>query len=142
LARRIPCNAGTPCHFIYQWFNTRPVAMLSSEQEGRLTLEANEQTTTPLTFALGQNYPNPFNPATTISFAVGHSSLVTLKVYNTLGEEVAILMNEEKEAGEYSVCWDADKLPIGVYMYRMTAGTPSSGSGKFFTEIKKMVLTK
>jgi hypothetical protein len=86
-------------------------------------------------FALAQNYPNPFNPRTTISFVIGHSSFVTLKVYNMLGEEVAILrMNEEMKPGSYKVTWDASDMPSGVYYYRLTAGN--------LVETKKLVLLR
>ncbi len=123
-------------------FSSSSVVILTSSQEGRLTLEASEQSAKPTTYLLGQNYPNPFNPTTNISFVIAHSSFVALKVYNTLGEEVATLMNETKDAGEYSVQWDAGKLPSGVYMYRLTARSSSSGSGNSFSEMKKMILTK
>jgi photosystem II stability/assembly factor-like uncharacterized protein len=85
-------------------------------------------------FKLYQNYPNPFNPATTISFSVPVKSELVLKVFNFLGEEVAQLVNEEKEAGQHSVEFDAKLLPSGVYLYKIQAGN--------FTETKKMILMK
>jgi hypothetical protein len=92
-----------------------------------------EQTT--LQFSLSQNYPNPFNPQTTLSFVIRHSSLVSLKVYNTLGKEVAmVIQNELKEAGEHKVTFDASNVPSGIYYYRLTAGT--------FTETKKFVVVR
>jgi len=88
----------------------------------------------PNKFALQQNYPNPFNPATTISFQVGKSSKVTLKIYNVLGSEVATLVDEVKEAGSYTVQFDAARLASGVYYYTLKSGS--------FSDTKKMLLLK
>jgi outer membrane protein assembly factor BamB len=79
-------------------------------------------------FILYQNYPNPFNPKTKIKFSTPHSAFITLKVYDLLGREVAVLVNEPKQAGEYEVEFDASKygLSSGVYMSRLTAGSFSS----------------
>jgi len=72
---------------------------------------------------LEQNYPNPFNPTTTIGFSVRSSGFVSLKVYDVLGREVKVLVNEFKKAGRYEVKLDASGLPSGVYLYRLcTAG--------------------
>ncbi|MBI4535064.1 MAG: T9SS type A sorting domain-containing protein [Ignavibacteriae bacterium] len=86
----------------------------------------------PTSFTLGQNYPNPFNPKTSIKFKVQSSKLVTLRVYNVLGQEVATLVNEELQPGSYEVAWDAEGLASGVYFYRLAAGE--------FTAAKKLVL--
>ncbi len=91
----------------------------------------------PKEYALEQNYPNPFNPATSVQFAVGSGQSaprVTLKVYNLLGQEVATLVDEVKEAGYCTVTWDASEMASGVYFYRLTAGD--------FTETRRMVLMK
>ena len=85
-------------------------------------------------FALYNNYPNPFNPSTTIRYQIPDRSLVTLKVCNILGREVAILINEEKTAGTYELTWNAENLPSGVYFYRIQAGE--------FIQTKKMILLK
>jgi protocatechuate 3,4-dioxygenase beta subunit len=74
----------------------------------------------PTVFKLDQNYPNPFNPSTIIAFDLPHSSLVSLKVYNILGQEVAMLVNEIKSAGHYATVWDAAGIPSGTYFYRLT----------------------
>jgi len=88
----------------------------------------------PADYTLQQNYPNPFNPVTTISYSLPVKSEVELVIYNALGEEVMKLANEEKEAGRYSVEFNATSLPSGIYFYRLQAGE--------FVETKKMVLMK
>ena len=96
----------------------------------------------PLTNSLHQNYPNPFNPSTTIEFALPHSGRVTLKVYNVLGQEVAVLVAEEMVAGTYKYEWDASGLASGVYYYRLSATSPSTGAGAVFTQVRKMLLMR
>ena len=88
----------------------------------------------PSSFALEENYPNPFNPTTAISYQLSANGLVSLKVFNLLGQEVAVLVNEEKPAGTYRATWDAGKMPSGVYFYRLNAGE--------FVETKKMILLR
>lgn len=96
----------------------------------------------PSTFKLYQAYPNPFNPQTRISFSVPKESYITLKVYDLLGREVATLVQEKKQQGEYSITWNAERVPSGVYYYRLVAVDPSLRSGQVFYETKKMVVTK
>jgi len=88
----------------------------------------------PSEFLLKQNYPNPFNPTTTISFVIGQQSFVSLKVYDVLGNEVAVLVNEEKTPGSYKINFDARDLSSGIYLYKLTTGT--------FSETKRMMLLK
>jgi hypothetical protein len=64
-----------------------------------------------------QNYPNPFNPSTTIKFSTPHSAFITLKVYDVLGKEIAVLVNEKKMAGKYEVIFNGSNLPSGLYLY-------------------------
>lgn len=92
----------------------------------------------PNNFSLSQNYPNPFNPVTNIKFELPQSGFVTLKVYNLLGEEVAVLANQDMTVGTYKVDFDASNLATGAYFYKMTV-TNSNGS---FTDVKKMILVK
>ncbi len=87
----------------------------------------------PLTYNI-RNYPNPFNPTTTIAYQLPKKSHVLLKIYNTLGEEVATLVNEGKEPGYYNVSFNAANLPSGLYLYKLTAGN--------FTKVGKMMLLK
>ncbi len=85
-------------------------------------------------FVLAQNYPNPFNPVTTIKYTLPEKSHVTLNVYNTLGEKVAVLVNGVLNAGEHKAVFDASHLASGVYFYRIEAGNNFA--------IKKMILMK
>lgn len=85
-------------------------------------------------FTLVQNYPNPFNPTTNIQYSIPTEGLVTLKVYDLLGREVATLVNESKTAGNYSVNFDASTLASGTYIYQLIAGE--------FLSTKKMLLIK
>ena len=88
----------------------------------------------PQEFSLGQNYPNPFNPSTSIRFALPEAADVQLELYNVLGQRVAILLNESRDAGYHTVSFDAGNLSSGIYLYRMTAGS--------FTQTKKLTLMK
>jgi photosystem II stability/assembly factor-like uncharacterized protein len=89
---------------------------------------------TPTRFALEQNFPNPFNPSTRIAFSVQASGFTSLKVYDILGKEVATVVNEVKQPGNYAIQFDASKLASGVYYYRLNAGA--------FSETKKMILAR
>jgi photosystem II stability/assembly factor-like uncharacterized protein len=88
----------------------------------------------PAKFELAQNYPNPFNPVTTIKYSLATKANVELKIYNILGKEVARLVNENQDAGNYSVEFNATKLSSGVYFYEINAGS--------FNAKKKMILIK
>jgi hypothetical protein len=88
----------------------------------------------PVHFCLAQNYPNPFNPSTKIEYSIPKTNQVTIKIYDILGREIATMVNERKQAGEYNVIWNAESVPSGVYFYRIVAGE--------FIETKKMVVVK
>jgi hypothetical protein len=88
----------------------------------RVDMATSVKNRTPLEFALFQNYPNPFNPSTTISYQLPRDNPVTLKVYDLLGREIAVLVDEQKEAGHHSVEFDGRHLPSGAYIYRIQAG--------------------
>jgi hypothetical protein len=86
------------------------------------------------TFSLMQNYPNPFNPSTTISFSLPSKSFVSLKVFDSIGRKMAIIISEEMSAGSYAKQWNAKGVPSGVYFYRLQSG--------LFIETKKLVLLR
>jgi hypothetical protein len=89
---------------------------------------------TPVNYALSQNYPNPFNPTTKINYSMPKQALVTIKVYDMLGKEVATLVNEVKTAGNYTVEFNGANLSSGVYFYKISAGD--------FSSVKRMTLIK
>ncbi len=107
---------------------------------GGATSGVAEKENVPGAFRLEQNYPNPFNPTTKMSFVIGHSSLVSLKVFDVLGREVATLVNDELSPGTYAVSFDATDLPSGVYIYRLSVRTPSGQAGEFVQQRKMMML--
>lgn len=104
-----------------------------TEYEGKDVINMNENNA-PEKFELYQNYPNPFNPSTIIKYEIPVNSAVTVKIYDSIGQEVASLINEEQQAGSYSIKWNAARLSSGIYFYRLTAGQ--------FSETKSMVLVK
>ena len=85
-------------------------------------------------FELSQNYPNPFNPSTVIKFSVPNSSVVLLKVYDSMGKEVTTLVNEGLTAGTYRVDWNAANFTSGIYYYKIET--------EQFIETRKMLLIK
>ncbi|MBX7044741.1 MAG: T9SS type A sorting domain-containing protein [Ignavibacteria bacterium] len=101
---------------------------------GGLTFVQQVNSSIPEKYALSQNFPNPFNPETEIQFDLPEEIFVSLKVYDISGKEVANLFSGIKEAGKYTVSFDANRLPSGTYFYTLQTGK--------FTETKKMVLMK
>jgi len=97
------------------------------------------QTSVPEKFSLAQNYPNPFNPVTTIRFSLPISGFTTLKVYNSLGQEIQTLLTSYLSNGNYEYKFDASGLASGIYFYRLDL---ISNENKLFTDIKKMMLVK
>jgi hypothetical protein len=96
----------------------------------------------PGSYTLSQNYPNPFNPATRIDYTVTKAGPVSIKVFNTLGQEVRTLVDGPVSPGQHSVSFDASALPSGVYIYRMQARQTEGGQAGSFVESKKMVFLK
>lgn len=114
-------------------FGNYKIVPTSPEDIGGVNVSV-EDDVMPGAFALDQNYPNPFNPETSIRYEVGSASPVTLTVYDVLGREVATLVNRQQPAGTYTVTFDAQRLPSGLYLYRLEAG------GQTFT--RTMMLLK
>lgn len=119
--------------------NSNGILFASSEAgiyrtiESTTAINENEEVI-PSEFALYQNYPNPFNPSTKIQYQIPKGGIVTIKVYNLLGSEVATLVDEEKVAGNYEVTFDSSELTSGVYFYSLQSGV--------FIDTKKMILIK
>lgn len=107
---------------------------LSVYQQGGIVYTQESIQSIPARFALYQNYPNPFNPSTTIRYDLPTRAHVVLEIYNVLGEEVATLIDEEKEAGGYEATWNAGRFASGVYFYQLRAGE--------FTETKKLAFVR
>jgi hypothetical protein len=88
----------------------------------------------PLRYCLSQNYPNPFNPITQFDYAISKATDVTIKIYDMLGREISTLYNGWKPAGEYTIVWDAEGMPSGLYFYRIAASD--------YVGVKKMILVR
>jgi len=85
-------------------------------------------------YNLNQNYPNPFNPSTKITYSIAEPGLVSIKVFDILGRQIADLVNKQQSAGTYTVDFDAKNLSAGVYLYKIESGS--------FQATKKMILLK
>lgn len=111
---------------------SRPMALVIEAK--KVNAVKKDEKFIPSEFSLEQNYPNPFNPTTQIEFMIPKSVHVSLKVYNMLGQEVATLVNEIKDAGKYIATFTSKNLPSGTYYYKISAGD--------YSEVKKMMLMK
>ncbi len=111
-----------PNLWMYSWYGNSDVIVTDVKDE------------LPIQYSLDQNYPNPFNPATQIKYAIAKPGLVTLKIYDILGRQVADLVNKYQEAGKYTVNFDATRFASGVYIYRIESSS--------FSSVKKMMLIK
>jgi hypothetical protein len=98
------------------------------------TVTGVNENNTPYKYSLNQNYPNPFNPTTKINYQLPITNYVKLSIYDMLGREITVLVNEKQSAGTYGVKWDASNYPSGVYFYKLTAGE--------FSQTNKMILIK
>jgi len=103
-------------------------------EEGTSVTDVREKENSPTSYALLQNYPNPFNPSTNINYSLAEAAVVKMAVYNLLGQQVAVILDEFREAGLHSVTFNASELPSGTYFY--TIGTPQ------FKQTKKMLFLK
>lgn len=113
---------------------TSPVLQTKKENVSSFPTGVENQKIEPLKFNLAQNYPNPFNPSTNFHFSIPKDGIVTLKIYDVLGNEVATYSDGFMKAGEYNAEFNGSKLASGVYFYKLTAGE--------FSSVKKMILTK
>jgi hypothetical protein len=129
-ANPVSLNSGQSVHVA--------LARLSGTTDNSLdppaTAVRTNESAVPASFSLTQNYPNPFNPTTNLTCTIGKGGFVSVKVYDLLGREVATLVNEIKQAGSYSVTWNAAGVGSGMYFCRMQSGS--------FAETKKIVLAK
>lgn len=106
--------------------------LFSNKTENKDDLKVN--TNVPVVYSLSQNYPNPFNPVTKINFALPKQGLITLKIYDITGREINTLVNEVKQAGNYTVDFNGSLISSGVYFYKIQSGD--------FVSVKRMVLIK
>jgi len=113
----------------------------AQEQSFTISLTNIDDRDKPSTYTLHQNYPNPFNPSTVITFEVPAISHITLKIYDVLGQEVAMLVNAQLQPGIHQVPWQPVGLPSGIYTYWMMVD-PSNGEKAKFINTKKMLLLK
>ncbi|MCX6164668.1 MAG: T9SS type A sorting domain-containing protein, partial [Ignavibacteriae bacterium] len=116
------------------WFASRAMVGVIRYVVSTPTGVINVSSEIPDGFKLSQNYPNPFNPTTNIKYQIPKNSFVSLKVYNSIGKEVAVLVNKSLSPGTYETTFDASKYPSGVYFYKLTTDG--------FSETKRMVLIK
>jgi hypothetical protein len=118
------------------------VYIMKTDANGLVTGVADQSALLPTEFRLEQNYPNPFNPSTVIRYSIpgsaGRDAIrsynVTLKIFNTLGQEIATLVDEQKQPGSYEAVWNAEGVPSGVYFYRLSSDS--------FQETKKLLLIR
>ena len=108
--------------------------LITKLENTNIVTSVEEEPPIPDEIKLSQNYPNPFNPSTTIEFSVLNQGYATLKVYNSIGEEVAVLLDQELNAGIHKIEWNAAGLPSGIYFYQLQS--------KGHIETKKMILLK
>jgi hypothetical protein len=108
----------------------------SAEQD----LSDQTQKLLPDSFTLNQNYPNPFNPSTNITYQIPAEGQVSVRVFNSIGQEVAVLVNNQVQtAGTYQLEWNALNVSSGIYFYRIEVSGPD---GRQFTDVKRMTLIK
>jgi hypothetical protein len=136
-------NKGAICEITLRT-KTRPasysfdgIGLINDKSEVRIV--GNEMKVVPVNFELYQNYPNPFNPVTKIKYGIPElgikdQSLVELKLYDILGNEIKTLVNEQKSPGSYEIVFDGSDISSGVYFYKLRCNS--------FSAIRKMVLTK
>lgn len=130
-------DSGPASTIASQWGSINPVYYNAWDFDGRKAkpvTSVEDDHGIPFAFALSQNYPNPFNPSTSIRFSIPEEGLVTLKIFNMLGQEVMTALNQKMAAGNHVVLFDASRLTTGVYFYQLNSGR--------HIETKKMTLLK
>ncbi len=127
-------SPGNEYYYRVRGYNLLVTSAYSNEVNLILTDVKSDRPIVPDRFGVSQNYPNPFNPSTKISYQLPVSSYVTLKIFDSLGREVATLVNGNLDAGYYDVSFNAESYPSGLYFYRLTANG--------YVSVKKMVLVK
>ncbi|MBE7478095.1 MAG: T9SS type A sorting domain-containing protein [Ignavibacteriales bacterium] len=126
----------------YSFGNYKLVPRNNDDFIGYDPVSVENEGTIPDEYQLSQNYPNPFNPATRINFSLPFESNVRLSVFNILGQEIKILVdNQVQPVGNYNLTFDASDLPSGIYFYRLIASS-SEDNGRNFVDVKKMMLIK
>jgi len=120
-------------------FGRDPIDSLQVLYNNWVTSVPNQNAGIPASFYLSQNYPNPFNPVTTIDYQCAAPGYVTLKIYSLTGNEIEILVNENKFAGNHIIRFDGSKYPSGVYYYKIEI---MQNNGDKFSQTKRMVLLK
>jgi hypothetical protein len=119
---------------LYYSFSNYKLAPRKDDDFVNYTTDVNDENILPNEYSLSQNYPNPFNPSTTISYALPKAEMVTIRVYNILGQVVKTLVNQNQSAGAHTISFKANDLTSGIYFYSIQAGS--------FNEVKKMMLLK
>jgi hypothetical protein len=137
----IPANPGLPETPIYQLAKSGRYLFAGTSKHGVWRIRLSDVTSVeelpapkPAQYVLSQNFPNPFNPSTTIQYDLPQRSRVTLMVFNSLGQVVAVLHDGEQQAGSYEVRFDRGTMASGVYYCRMMAGS--------FVAVQKLVMLR
>ncbi|MBN1540956.1 T9SS type A sorting domain-containing protein [candidate division KSB1 bacterium] len=134
-ARYVKLLLISPDYYPGNWRQVVEFELHTEEKRGAIPAhESASLAAVPEGFALQQNYPNPFNPETTISYTLSEAGRVTLTVFDVMGREIAALVDDYQQAGQYAIKWQAAEVPSGVYLYRLISGQQSS--------MRRMVLLK
>ena len=114
-------------------------SLIQAVKKAMLSEPPGEWKEVPAQFFLGQNYPNPCNPTTHIDYVIPVPSRVSLKIYNTLGEQVTTIFERDMQPGRYTEIWSPSRLASGIYLYRLFARTTN---GQAFVQTRKLILLK
>ena len=116
--------------------------ILYTSDGGENTVSTKQRASIPKEFVLKQNYPNPFNPSTVIDYQLPVNSYVILKVYDMLGKEVAVLVNENMTAGNHNAVWNASRRASGIYFCHLDVRTTDNRKTGLFSDTKKLVVVR